>query len=73
MYEELINRLKSVSATKYTIQEAEKLANEILNTFGCADSDTLIPIVKIANAFHFKTYKISSLPEDVSGSIFTKI
>lgn len=70
MYKELINRLKSVSATKYTIQEAEKLANEVLKTFGCTDNDTLIPIVKIVNAFHLKACKVSNFPEDVSGSVF---
>ncbi len=70
MYEELVRRLESAPAAKCTIQDAENLADEVLKTFGCTDNDTLIPIVKIANAFHFKTYKISNLPEDISGSIF---
>lgn len=70
MYEDLIHRLEAFPAGRYGIQDAEDLADKVLEQFPYPKDATYVPIVKIANAFQFKTYKSNSLPSDIAGNIF---
>lgn len=70
MYEKLVNELKSKPANKYMIQEAEQLADKVLEMGGYTGKIGAMPIVKIANDFGFATYKANNIPEDISGNIF---
>lgn len=70
MYEELVSRLKSAPARKYVVREAENLADEVLEICGHVGKSAPTPIVKIANDFKFKTYKVHNIPDEISGNIF---
>lgn len=70
MYEELVRRLESAPAGKYVVREAENLADEVLKICGYVGKSAPTPIVKIANDFKFKTYKVHNIPDDISGNIF---
>lgn len=70
MFEKLVSRLESAPARNYGVQEAENLADEVLEIYGCVNKSVPTPIVKIANAFTFKTYKDPNIPVDISGNIF---
>ena len=70
MYEELVSQLRENPANLYTVKEAEKLADRVLEQGGYEDVVGATPIVKIAEQFGFTTYKERTLPEDVSGNIY---
>lgn len=70
MYKELIEKLKSTPAKEYTVQEAEKLADKILEIKGLVNKVAPTPIVSIAKDFGFVTYKADNIPEGISGNIF---
>lgn len=70
MYEELIEKLKNTPAKEYTVQEAEKLTDKILEIKGLANKVAPTPIVSIAKDFGFVTYKADNMPDGVIGNIF---
>lgn len=70
MYEKLIDELKNNPASNYSIQDAEQLADKVLDISGYTGKVGAIPIIKIANNFGFATYKAKNIPSDISGNIF---
>jgi len=68
---DLLNELEEKNTKKhiYTINEIDEIANSILKLFNCFDKKTSIPIVRIAQAFNFKTYR-ETLPNSLSGDIY---
>ena len=70
MYEELVRRLEAAPAKDYSVREAENLADEVLKIYGHVGKSAPTPIVKIAHALGFETFKVSNIPEDISGNIF---
>lgn len=70
MYKELVDKLQKNPANKYTINEAEKLADEVLEVGGYNNLVGPTPIVEIAKQFGFTTFQENNMPEDVSGNIF---
>lgn len=70
MYENLVNDLKNKPANNYLIQDAEQLADKVLDLSGYTGKVGAIPIVKIAKNFGFATYKTKNIPDDISGNIF---
>lgn len=70
MYEKLVSRLKAAPAKKYVVQEAEILADEVLEIYGHVGKSAPTPIVRIAHDFGFATYKAKDIPDDISGNIF---
>lgn len=70
MYEELIQKLKEVSANKYVIREAEELADRLLREGGYFGNVGATPVVTIANKLGFKAFKEDISDENISGNIF---
>ena len=68
MYEKLVADLQSNPATMFSINEAEKLAEKVLEIDGHKAGAT--PIIEIAKNFGFATFVESNMPEDISGNIF---
>ena len=68
MYTELVDELQKHPATNYSINEAERLAERVLNIDGHEAGAT--PIVKITNNFNFLTFSARNMPEEISGNIF---
>jgi len=64
----LVERLQNEPAHNYGINEAERLAGQVLEISGHEVGAT--PIVRIANSIGFATLKEKNMPEDISGNIF---
>lgn len=47
-YDELVNRLETTPANNYVVREAENLANQVLNLYGCNGYRKNINIITIA-------------------------
>lgn len=69
-YDELVNRLETTPANNYVVREAENLADQVLNLYGCNGKSASTPVIKIAKAFGFATYQAKDIPNDISGNIF---
>lgn len=70
MYEQLIEELNAHPAHGYNIEDAEKLADKILELGGYKDTLGRTPIVKIVNNFGFSAFKEQNMPKNISGNIF---
>lgn len=70
MYGKLVDRLRENPATKYTIAEAENLADEVLKIGGYDDQNHSMPVIDIAKDFGFTTFRIKHMPTNSSGNIF---
>ena len=70
MYEELVRRLEAAPAKNYEVQDAENLADEVLKIYGHIGKSAPTPIVNIARALGFETFKVFNIPDDISGNIF---
>lgn len=70
MYGKLVRRLRENPATKYTIAEAENLADEVLKIGKNDGMHGAVPVVKIAMDFGFRVFKLENLDEKVSGNIY---
>lgn len=70
MYGELVNNLQNEPAKMYTINDAEKLADRVLEIGGYDNFGGPTPIVEIARQFGFTTFQEKNMPEDISGNIF---
>ena len=70
MYEGLVAHLQENPANQYTVKEAEKLADRVLEEGGYGDISGPTPIVAIAGAFGISTFKEANMPEDISGNIY---
>lgn len=68
MYEQLVVKLQNNPANNFSIDDAEKLAEEVLAIDGHEIGAT--PIIGIAKKFGFSTYAERNMPEDISGNIF---
>ena len=62
MYEKFIDELRNNPASNYSIQDAEQLADKVLDISGYTGKVGAIPIIKIANNFGFATYKAKNIP-----------
>lgn len=70
MYEQLVEELNARPAHGHNIEDAEKLADKILELGGYKDTLGRTPIVKIVNDFGFSAFKEQNMPENISGNIF---
>lgn len=68
MYRELVDDLRNNPANKFSINDAEKLAEKVLAIKGHEIGVT--PIIEIAKNFGFKTFIERNMPEDISGNLF---
>lgn len=68
MYRELVDSLQHNPANNYGINEAERLAGQVLEIRGHEVGAT--PIVRIAKDIGFVTFKEKNMPKDISGNIF---
>lgn len=68
LFKELIEELKTSYGKEYTNEEVDSIAKRILLEFGIDSEDCATPIVKIAKAFGFKTYR-KTLDDGKSGDI----
>ena len=68
MYRELVDNLQQNPVNNYGINEAERLAEQVLEI--SAHEMGATPIVKIANNIGFATLKEKNMPENISGNIF---
>lgn len=68
MYRELVDNLRRNPANNYSINEAERLAGQVLEISEHEVGST--PIVRIANSIGFATLKEKNMPKDISGNIF---
>ena len=69
MYEQLVEELNARPAHGHNIEDAEKLADKILELGGYKDTLGRTPIVKIVNDFGFSAFKEQNMPENISGNI----
>lgn len=70
MYEELIQTLEKRRKSHYTILEVEHMADSILVENNPRELVAPVPVIKIANDFGFKTYKVNNLENEISGNIY---
>ena len=68
MYRELVDKLQNNPANMYSINDAEKLAEQVLEIGGYEAGAT--PIIEIAKKFGFSTFSEKNMPEEISGNIF---
>lgn len=71
--EEITNlkeQLKKHHANGYTMHDAERLAQKVLDIYGWDEASGPVPIVKIAECFGIKVYSDPDVPDDVSGNIY---
>lgn len=70
MYEKIISDLRQNPAKDYDIDDAERLADDILRAGGHDKIKGSTPIVKIADELGFKTFNEEYMPAGISGNIF---
>lgn len=70
MYEELIKNLNENWSREFSISEAERLADNVLECGKYFDISGPMPIVKIAKAFGFAVFKEKKRDDNASGNIF---
>lgn len=69
-YKMLVEKLSKDPANTYSIQEAELLADKVLEISGYANQSIPIPILKIIRNFDFNVLSVKNIPDDISGNIF---
>lgn len=70
MYERLIGELSNNEERNYSINYAERVADDILIAGNRANIVGDIPIVKIVEEFGFNPYIVKNLQDNVSGNIY---
>jgi len=68
MYKKLVDSLQNNPKKTFSINDAEKLAEQVLEI--CEHETGATPIIEIAKKFGFTTFEEKNMPEDISGNIF---
>lgn len=69
-YQDLVSKLQSNPANDYSIKEAEKLADTILEIDGYSDIQAPPPIVNITKSFGFSVFEQPNMKPNESGNIY---
>lgn len=69
-YASLVGELNSVPAGNYSVFQAERLADRVLEDGGYADGRDLVPIVELAKKFGFSCFRELNMSKEISGNIF---